>query len=430
MGDYKHLIGKKLLILGGNPETGELVNKARELGVYTIVADPNKDAPAKVFADKKYEIDGLDVHKLYHMAKQEQVDGVLVGVADILVPSYFQLCEALNLPCYAGKNFITALTNKDGFMNSIRKYNIMGIPSFKLNENMYQKDINKIEYPVMIKPVDNGGGVGMSLCHSEVELEEGVLKALKNSKQGVFLTEKFMDCDDMLVYYTFINGEIYLSAIADRVTTKKQGNLSPVCIAALYPSKYTDQYYKNIHPKMVKMFHGLGINNGVLSVQFFVDNNTFYAYDPGFRLQGEAPHIMINAVNGFDHRSMLINFALTGSMGGDDIVVRNDFLLKGKSACTLWVLVKAGKIKSIRGLDSIMQEKSVVHIMQRFTEGNEVLPTMMGNEKQVLARIYIVTDSREKLIRKIKEIKLRLSVNDELGNNMIIDQLEARSVAM
>jgi len=181
---------------------------------------------------------------------------------------------------------------------------------------------------------------------------------------------------------------------------------------------------------MVKMFHGLGINNGVLSVQFFVDNNTFYAYDPGFRLQGEAPHIMINAVNGFDHRSMLINFALTGSMGGDDIVVRNDFLLKGKSACTLWVLVKAGKIKSIRGLDSIMQEKSVVHIMQRFTEGNEVLPTMMGNEKQVLARIYIVTDSREKLIRKIKEIKLRLSVNDELGNNMIIDQLEARSVAM
>ena len=38
---------KKLIILGGNPETGVLVDIANSMGIYTIVIDPNPYAPAK-----------------------------------------------------------------------------------------------------------------------------------------------------------------------------------------------------------------------------------------------------------------------------------------------------------------------------------------------------------------------------------------------
>ena len=34
-----------------------------------------------------------------------------------------------------------------------------------------QEDIERIEFPVMVKPVDNGGGVGMSVCYGREELE-------------------------------------------------------------------------------------------------------------------------------------------------------------------------------------------------------------------------------------------------------------------
>ena len=99
MRSLEKLTGKKLLILGGNPETGELVKKANDVGVYTIVIDPNPKAPAKLHSKKHYEIDGFDIPNLTQVAKDEKVDGVLVGVADILVPPYLQLCEALDLPC-------------------------------------------------------------------------------------------------------------------------------------------------------------------------------------------------------------------------------------------------------------------------------------------------------------------------------------------
>jgi len=233
-----------------------------------------------------------------------------------------------------------------------------------------------------------------------------------------------MNTDDMVAYYTFQDGVIYLSAIADRITTKKQGEASPVCISSVYPSKHTVRYYDNVHPKMCELFKGLSIQNGVLAIQYFVEGEDFYAYDPGFRLQGEAMHIYMAAINKFDHRKMLINFALTGSMGVDDIDKRNNYLFHGKHACTLWVLLKSGRIQDIRGLDDLQDDPSVIFIMQRFSIGDIVLEEMIGNERQVLARIYIVAETKFNLGSKINEIKTTLSVIDEKGNEMIIDLID------
>ena len=47
---------KRLLILGGNPETGALVDYANRMGVCTIVIDPNPVSPAKKIASESYDI--------------------------------------------------------------------------------------------------------------------------------------------------------------------------------------------------------------------------------------------------------------------------------------------------------------------------------------------------------------------------------------
>ena len=42
----------------------------------------------------------------------------------------------------------------------------------------------------------------------------------------------------------------------------------------------------------------------------FVKNEEIYPYDPGFRLQGEGNHIVLNKLNKFDHLDMLLNLSL------------------------------------------------------------------------------------------------------------------------
>ena len=43
-----------------------------------------------------------------------------------------------------------------------------------------------------------------------------------------------MECEDTAAYYTFTNGEIYLSTMFDRYTTKKQGKFSPGTTTLLF----------------------------------------------------------------------------------------------------------------------------------------------------------------------------------------------------
>jgi biotin carboxylase len=418
------LSGKRLIILGGNRETGALVETANSLGIHTIVVDPNPVAPAKRFAAERYEIDGFDVDSIVDLAKRCRAEGVLVGVADILVAPYQQICEKLELPCYASKTVIEAFCSKDGFRSACNRFGVRDIPGYVVDRQALRDDLPKLTFPVMVKPVDSGAGVGMRVCAGQAEWLECVENAITHSKKGRFLVERYMSADDMFAYYTFKDGRALLSAVADRITTKKQRKFSPVCIAALYPSKYAASFWENAHPSLLRMFEGLGVCNGVLNIQFFIEEDEFFAYDPGFRLQGEAPHIPIAAINGFDHREMLLHFALSGSMGVDDLEERNDFLFRGKRACTLWVLLKSGTIERIRGLDAIRKDRCVVFVLQRFNEGDRVEVEMVGNERQVLARIYMVSESAEELAEKVEKFRTDLTVVDSEGDDMIVDWLD------
>lgn len=421
------LSGKRLLILGGNPETGLVVDIANSLGIYTIVVDPNPDAPAKKNAKEQGEFDGFEVDKIVEFAREKKVDGVLVGVADILVAPYQAICEKLNMHCYATKDIVKAFCSKDGFKVACEKYGVQDIPGVYINDASQVAGLN-LELPLMVKPVDNGGGVGMRICYDRSELEEAIIKALSHSKKRGVLVEQYMNCDDMFAYYTFKDGNVYLSALADRITTKKQGNLSPVCKGAIYPSKYAKEYIKNVNPGMISFFKKLGVKNGVLNIQFFIQEGRFYAYDPGFRLQGEAPHIHIAAINGFDHRKMLLNFALTGSLGVTDLEDRNDCLFRNKYGATIWVLLKSGKIGEVIGLHNIRDDKSVSFLLQRFYENDIVELGMEGTERQVFARIYAQCDSFEKLGEKINEFQKMLTIRDVNGENMIIDWVDSQKI--
>ena len=418
---FREFEGKKLLILGGNPETTPLVEIANKMGIKTIVSSGRHSDAAKKAAWKAYDVDGMDVPGLISLAREEKVDGVLVGVADILVPSYCKVCDALELPCYATQEIVDVFAFKDVFKATCERYGVHGIPEFYLDSEMKREDLDRIIYPVMIKPVDNGGGVGMTVAYNEEELVQGVKKALEASNKKRFIVEKYMQCDDMGMYYTFKDGYCSASCIYDRYTTDEQPGLSRVCLGGTYPSKHVDEYFERMHDNAVRMFKEIGIKNGILMLSGFYENGEFYVYDTGFRLQGEAPHLLMKAIHGFDQREMLIRFALTGSEGDIDLMTEDDTMLRGKWAATLWILLKQGQIAKIEGLDNLDKDSRVVANIQRLKVGDKVLSEWIGNEKQVLTRMYFVCDSKEELAECLREYQHKIKVYDNDGNDLVLN---------
>lgn len=413
--------GKKLLILGANPETVPLVEVANQLGVLTYVTSNRPDDAAKKYAYRACNVDGMDVAGLIALVKEEQIDGVLVGVADILVPVYCKVCEALGLPCYASQRIVDVFNYKDVFKSTFESYGVHGIPEFYLDAEMKQSDIDKIKYPVMVKPVDGYSGLGMMVCNNESELRSGVQKALDFSKCKRFIVERYMGgCEDMGFYYTFKDGICSASCIYDRYTTDEQPGKARVCLGGTYPSKHLQEYFERMHPNALRLFEAIGIQNGVLMLSGFYENGEFYVYDTGFRLQGEAPHLLMKAVHGFDQREMLVRFALTGSEGDVDLERDDDCRFRGKWGATLWILLKAGTIARVEGLDGILNDPRVVANVQRLYVGDNVLAEWEGTEKQVLTRVYLVCENRQELAEALKEYMSKIVVYDSNGNNMVL----------
>lgn len=53
---------KKLLLLGGSPQQLIAIQKAKELGFYTVLCDYLPDNPGQYIADKFYQVSTTDVN--------------------------------------------------------------------------------------------------------------------------------------------------------------------------------------------------------------------------------------------------------------------------------------------------------------------------------------------------------------------------------
>jgi hypothetical protein len=412
---------KKILILGSNPETFPLVKKANEKGLITYVIGREKKNKTKDIADFPIIGDASNEKFVSRIIKSNKINAVLPGTVDVLMNNYVNVCKKNNLPCYANQTAISHFSSKIKFSKITKKFGFKQIADYT---NHLKKESNLPEkfFPVMVKPVDSGGGVGAKICYSNKEVLQAISKAKKISKSKKFICQDYFLEDDIQLYYTILNGKSYLSCVVDRTTNKNQNKKSPVCIGTNYNSKYLNLVLEKYDEKFKKMIKFLKISNGVLSVQCFVKNNEIYPYDPGFRLQGEGQHLVLNKINKFDHLDMLINFSLGKFFFRGNFNKINDPFLKNKYVSSVWILLKQGVIKTVVNLDKVKNNRFCIDILQRLQINDRIKKSFIGTEKQVFARIYLASNKKKDLIKSINFIHKNLKILDVNKKDMILDK--------
>ena len=417
-----NLQGKKLLILGANPETAGLVRKANELGIYTIVTDYNPNAYAKQYASKAIDIDATDLDSLVNFAREEGIDGVLVGVAEALLPTYQKLCEKLGFPYYAELDLLDLMTNKQKFKDVCRKYDVPVVDEYVV-DSFDKEALKKVKLPVVVKPVDSCSSKGISVCHSLDELQEGIKKALGYSSSKNILIEKYMTGDEVIVYYVFQNGKPIFVAMCDRYTNKEQEGVAQLPTAYIYPSRHLKRYQRTVDDKVKNMFENLKIKQGVIFIQSFIDENgEIRFYEPGFRLNGAQEHYLVDATTGIDAKELMINFSLTGTMSESDISINAAPNFNNKYCCKLSPLVKLGRIGRIEGLDIIENMPEVVSINPSYQNGDIV--SGYGTLKQIVCRFFVVADTKAELIEVLNNINSVFEVYDENNESMLLSKFD------
>lgn len=416
MNDLK---GKRLLILGGGALTIDIVEKAKSLGVYTIVTDwyDVHKSPAKLVADEYWNEEVFRPDILARLVKERHIDGVLTNYTDSYLPQYARLCKLAGLPCLATEEQMAVISNKDQSKQLCIDH---GISVSKRYEITSIEDIDKmdISFPVLTKPVDNSGQRGIYVCLNKEELKAKYSESLQFSESGNVMIEEYVQGDYTVMFYTIQNGHVTLATMADKpVYGNFENNLPKLPMGYFLPSKYVELCKEMMLPKVQSFVTDLGIQNGVIGIEAVVKDNDIFVFEMQFRLGGMRHHNFVLKENGMDILAMLVRFALTGQFEGWDAAVCDNANFKNHY-CSLNILIKPGIVKKIEKLEEVKNLPQVYAFTQMMYEGDSV--KLPGTVQQIFCKFSLVDKSRVALIRVIHLIQDTLKVYNEEGENIVM----------
>lgn len=415
-----NLKGKKLLILGGGAISIDVVNAAKELGVYTIVTDwyDTKRSPAKLVADEYWNEEIFKPELIASLIKEHHVDGVITGFTDSYLLQYHRICELSGLPCYATKEAFEITLDKARFKKHCINNGVAVIPQYSIND--FDPKTISDNHKIIIKPVDNSGSRGVIVCKRPDDYQRCLDFALSYSEKKEVIIEKYMDMDSWAASYTIQDGNISLSTLNDRLE-HKSSETAAITTAGVYPSKYLNLYLEKMDEKMKKMYEAMGVTNGVLSVQGFVDGENFYVMEMGYRLSGGQHYNFSKYENGISALEQLIHFAVTGKMADFSIEERDN--PRFKDLClNLCILGKTACIASIEGQEFVENLPEVIHSVFMKKVGDQI--GMDGTTAQKIANLHLVLKDKADMERVLSEIQAKFHVYDEEGHDLVLELMK------
>ena len=416
------LKGKRLLFLGGPMQVVKAVEQANSMGVYTIVTDKNEKAYAKSIANEALPYSVTDVDAIVSWCQQHPVDGVLNFGVDPAQKPYVLICEALGLPHFGTLEQVEYLSNKQAFKDLCRKCGVDVIQSY--TEDDITDDFH--DYPLIIKPAQNCGSRGSSVCHNKQEADQGILKASEASTNGKVIIERYMEgYQDFSAEYYVIDGKAFLVRTNDRYVGKKEDKLNRQAVATVMPSKHTEMYMKNVNPRVVKMLEYIGVSDGALFMQGFVDGDTVRFYDPAYRFPGSWYEKLLFSATGVNLMEYAVSFAL--GVHKDAIpALDHAYQLNGKCAVTMLFTARPGRISVASGMDEVAQMPGVITAVFKETVGN-VIPASGDVAQRVGEVDLLIEDDKKAIEDKVLLIQSKVKVLDEAGENMLVSLADPRS---
>ncbi|MBO5235670.1 MAG: ATP-grasp domain-containing protein [Spirochaetaceae bacterium] len=215
---------KHVLILGAGIMQKPAILAAKSLGYTVTVIDANSTAPCISLADNFYAVDLKDKESVKKLAlklkDQENLSAVFTAGTDFST-SVSYASEACDFKCHKYQAAQNA-SNK-ALMRTCFNKNHIPSPAFIEVSNNELENINsldfkakKLEFPLVVKPVDNMGGRGCRLAREKNELQEAISSAIKNSRSGKVILENYMDGPEFSIDALVYNGTVTICGFADR----------------------------------------------------------------------------------------------------------------------------------------------------------------------------------------------------------------------
>ncbi len=259
---------KKILLLGGSRYLKPVVKAIHELGYYAITCDYLPDNYAHKHADEYHNVSILDREAVLNLARELKIDGIMSFACDPGVVTAAYVATQLGLSTLPYKS-VEILQNKALFRKFLTEhgFNVPKAKGYKSSDEAL-KDIDKFEWPVIVKPTDSAGSKGVRRVDAPKDLKGNIEYALSFSHSAEFIIEEFIekegDSSDSDCFS--VNGELVFASFNNqKFDTQAENPYVPA--AFTWPCGMAVESQKILREELQRLIKLLDLNTSIYNVE-------------------------------------------------------------------------------------------------------------------------------------------------------------------
>lgn len=266
---------KKMLFVNGNYNDVPLVKEAHNLGYYVITSGNDPKGEAHQLADRYCPCDYSNKEEMLKLASSLDIDAICSCGNDFGATTAAYVAEKLRLPGHDTYAVSRIFHEKDEFKRIVQEYNLPSPKSEDFSDIGVALDYLKhVSFPQIIKPVDLGGGKGISVANNIAEAEKAVRVAFEKSKIKHIVIEDYIE-GTQHAFICYIKDK---NVVFD-YSSNDYSYINPymVWVATGYPADNYDSVRSRIIADVEKLAHELNMCDGILTIQYIMrDGKPYY----------------------------------------------------------------------------------------------------------------------------------------------------------
>lgn len=373
---------------------------AKSLGVRVLVTDMYRERPAYALADAHEVIDITDREATLAAARRHRVDGILCDTTDFGVPTAAYVAEKMDLP---GIGYETALncTDKHRMRSCVRQAGLR-TPAYSVirSEIELSQAKDTIGLPLLVKPVDNQSGRGVSIVSSEKELLAAFRQALGFCRSGTVLLEEFVAGVEIIVDGFAVAGNCVVLGVARKLPYDDNPTVSSQIV---YESEWSLPCpAETVHAACASTMASVGLREGIFHAEFMV--NADYAVPIDFAARGGGVFIytrVIPHISGFNANRAMIELALGGRVHAEPPARR-------RAASIEFFRSAPGVLQRMVGVEDAARMPGIAAVHSNLEPGATI--GALAHKDDRLGFIVALGESTDEVIAATRAAKGRLGV--------------------
>ena len=299
---------KTIAVIGASYLQKPLVEKAKEMGLHVICFAWADGAVCAEIADEFFPISIVEKEEILKICQKKKIDGICTIASDVAAPTVAYVAEKMGLPgnpCEAAVRANNKYLMREAFIKA-------GVPCplyHMVSDTTEFGSINNLAYPLIVKPSDRSGSLGVMLVSSEDQLATAVESALGFSFKHQAMVEEYISGREISVEFISYKGIHYPLTITDKVTTEAPHFVE---LEHHQPAQLSEEEYNEIYAITCKALDALGITDGASHSEYKItDKGRICIMEIGARMGGDfIGSDLVQLSTGYDFVKGVIEVAL------------------------------------------------------------------------------------------------------------------------